>query len=96
MRVTFRGLRKKAASQAGSASGPARTFRMRGWGARQELDDGRCALGARDVDDMGTCRCPCARVNGGLMILIVVPRDFLTLYHSPAIVVRRTLHFQLG
>jgi hypothetical protein len=81
--VTFRSPRKKAASPAGSASGPARSFRSRGWAARQELDDGcgSCALGARDADDMGARRSPCVRMKGDS---IVAPRGFLTQAHSPS------------
>jgi hypothetical protein len=40
IRVTIRGLRKKAASQAGSVNGLARSSRTRGWGARLGHDDG--------------------------------------------------------
>lgn len=80
IKMTFRGLRKKAASLAGSASGPARSFRTRGRVARQEPDDGSCALGARYEDDIGTRRCPCAQMIGDL---IVVHCDFLTHYAIP-------------
>jgi hypothetical protein len=95
--VTFLSLRKRAASQVGSVSGPARSFRTRSRAACQELDDG-CggyALGARDMDDMGTRLCPCARINGDL---IVFPGDFLTHYAIPLAIVLmpRTLQFQLG
>jgi hypothetical protein len=48
IRATIRGLRKKAVSQAGSASGAAQYFHTRGWGARPEQDDG-CEIARREL-----------------------------------------------
>ena len=59
--LTSSGQRRKVALRVGSASGLARSFRMWGRGIRQGLDDRivSCALGTREIDDMGTYRCPC-------------------------------------
>ena len=40
------------------------------------IDVWSCALGARDVDDMGTRRCPCSLVSANLVMIL---RDFLTM-----------------